>query len=81
MVMLLFQGEHLGNQCNESFPEQSANTGDPWVAQWFSACLWPGRDPGVPGWSPPSGSRHGACFSLLLCVSLSLSLSLTHTNK
>ena len=43
---------------------------DPWVAQWFSACLRPGRDPGVLGWSPKSGSLHGACFSLCLCLCL-----------
>ena len=23
--------------------------GDPWVAQWFSACLWSGHNPGDPG--------------------------------
>ncbi|CAD7683179.1 unnamed protein product [Nyctereutes procyonoides] len=33
-----------------------------------------GRDPGVPGSSPTSGSWHGACFSLLLSLPLSLSL-------
>ena len=27
-----------------------------------------GRDPGVPGWSLASGSLHGACFSLCLCL-------------
>ena len=37
----------------------------------------PGHDPGVPGSSPASGSRHGACFSLLLCLCLSLSLCLS----
>ena len=34
----------------------------------------PARDPGAPGSSPTSGSRHAACFSLL-CLPLSLSLS------
>ena len=36
----------------------------------------PGRDLGVWGSSPASGSLHGACFSL--CLSLFLSLSLSH---
>ena len=47
------------------------------VAQWFSAAcsLW--FDPGDPGWSPTSGSLHGAYFSLCLCLCLSLSLSLS----
>ena len=34
------------------------------VAQRFSAAVGPGRDPGVPGSSPKSGSLHGAHFSL-----------------
>ena len=28
----------------------------------------PGRDPGVPGSSSASGSLHGACISLCLCL-------------
>ena len=53
------------------------------VAQRFSACLSPGRDPRVPELSPASGSRHGACFSLCLrlCLSLSLSFSMSIMNK
>ena len=39
-----------------------------------------GRDPGVLGSSPVSGSLHGACFSLC-CVSASLSVCLTWINK
>ena len=35
-----------------------------------------GRDPGVLGSSPASASRHGAYFSLLLCLCLSLSMSI-----
>ena len=48
--------------------------GDPWVAQRFGACLWPGRDPGDPGSNPMSGSRcmqpasPSACVSASLCV-------------
>ena len=36
---------------------------DPCVAQRFSTTFSPGRDPGDLGWSPMSGSLHGACFS------------------
>ena len=36
----------------------------------------PGRDPGVLGSSPASGSLQGACFSLYLGLCLSLCLSL-----
>ncbi|XP_041588038.1 sperm-associated antigen 4 protein isoform X7 [Vulpes lagopus] len=48
---------------------------DPWVAQWFGACLWPRARfwrPGIEShiWLPV----HGACFSLCLCLCLSLSL-------
>ena len=51
--------------------------GDPWVAQWFSACLWPRAR----SWRPGIESHvrlpvHGACFSLYPCLCLSLSLSL-----
>ena len=50
--------------------------GDPWVAQWFSTCLWPR----VRSWSPRIESHvglpvHGACFSLCLCRCLSLCVS------
>ena len=49
--------------------------GYPWVAQWFSACLWSRAW----SWSPGIESHvrlpvHGACFSLCLCLCLSLSL-------
>ncbi|XP_048970165.1 protein HEATR9 isoform X2 [Canis lupus dingo] len=42
---------------------------DPWVAQRFSACLWPR----VRSWRPGIESHvglpvHGACFSLCLCL-------------
>ena len=43
------------------------------MAQWFSATFSPGPDPGHPGWSPTSGSLHGACFSPCLCLCLSVS--------
>ena len=55
--------------------------GDPWVAQRFGACLWPRAWSWRPGWSPTSGSLHGACFSLCLCLCLSLSLCLSWINK
>ena len=47
------------------------------IPGWLSSlapAFGPGRDPGVPGSSPTSGSRHGACFSLLLSLSRSLSV-------
>ena len=43
------------------------------VAQRFSAALGPGGDPGDLGSSPMLRSLHGACFSLCLCLYLSLS--------
>ena len=45
-----------------------------WLNGWASA-FSSGRDPGVLGSSPPSGSLQGACFSLCLCLFLSLSVS------
>ena len=41
------------------------------VAQQFSTAFHLGCDPGDPGSSPTSGSLHGACFSLCLCLSYS----------
>ena len=52
--------------------------GDPWVAQWFGACLWPRAQ----SWSPGINSHIGLpAWSLLLPLPLSLSLSLSTTNK
>ena len=45
------------------------------VAQRFGAACSLGCDPGDLGSSPMSGSLHGACFSLCLCLYLSLCLS------
>ena len=45
-----------------------------WVAQRFSATFDPGCDPGDLGVSPTLGSLHGACFSLCLCLCLSVHL-------
>ena len=55
--------------------KRNQRTGDPWVAQRFGACLWPGAR----SWRPGIESHvrlpvHGACFSLCLCLCLSLSL-------
>ena len=47
------------------------------VAQQFGAACSLGCDPGDLGWSPASGSPHGACFSLSLCLCLCLSLSVS----
>ena len=45
-------------------------TGDPWVAQWFGACLWP--------WSPGIESRVGLlAWSLLLPLPVFLPLFLS----
>ena len=40
-----------------------------------------GMTPGVLGSSPASGSLHGACFSLCLCLCPPLSLSVSLMNK
>ena len=45
-----------------------------WLSGRASA-FGPGRDPGVQGSSPISGSQRGACFSCL-CFCLSLCVSL-----
>ena len=51
------------------------NKGTPeWFRGWASA-FGSGRDPGVQGLSPASGSLHGACFSLCLCLFLFLCVS------
>ena len=49
-----------------------------WLSGWVSA-LGSGRDPGVLGSSPTSGSLHGAYFSF--CLGLCLSLCLSWINK
>ena len=55
--------------------------GDPWVAQQFSACLWPRPRSWRPGIESHIGLPvHGACFSLCLCLCLSL-LSLCDCHK
>ena len=47
---------------------------DPWVAQWFSACLWPR----VRSWSPWIESHiELPAWSLLLPLPVSLPLSLS----
>ena len=56
--------------------------GDPWVAQWFSACLWLRARSWRPGTESHVGLPvHGACFSLCLCLCLSLALFVTIINK
>ena len=42
------------------------------VAQWFSTAFSPGPDAGDLESSSTSGSLHGACFSLCLCLSVSV---------
>ena len=49
------------------------------IPGWLSGlapAVSPGPDPGVPRLSPSSGSLHGACVSLCLCLCPPLSLSL-----
>ena len=50
-------------------PQNTQMPGDPWGAQRFNTNFSPGHDLGVLGLSPASGSLHGACFSLCLCLS------------
>ena len=51
------------------------------VAQQFSTTFGPGCDLGDLGSSPMSGSLLGACFSLGLCLCLSLSGCVSWINK
>ena len=52
------------------------------VAQQFGAIFIPGHDPGDPGSSSASGSLHGACFSLCLCLSkMNKSLMIENTRE
>ena len=54
-------------------PEKLKKRGDPWVVQWFGACLWPRARSWRPGIESHFGLPvHGACFSLCLCLCLSL---------
>ena len=66
-----------GNQSNKKICismcyDKTKEMWEAWVAQLVK-CLTTGftsgHDPGVLGLSPTSGSLHGACFSLCLCVS------------
>ena len=55
---------------------------DPWVAQRFSACLWPRARSWRPGIESHVGVPvHGACFSLCLCLCLSLSVTITNLKR
>ena len=63
-------------ECKFGF--KMSSMGDPWVAQQFSACLWPRAQ----SWGPGIGSRVGVpAWSLLLPVSASLSLYLSWISK
>ena len=69
------KGSHLEQFQNDSVTVvKKYEYGEAPVVQRFSAACSLGCDPGDPGWSPTSGFLHGACFSLGLSVSLSLSL-------
>ena len=66
------QEERKGGSEASKFYLKEFLFGDPWVAQWFSTCLWPGADSGVMGSSPTSGSCMEPAFpsaSLPLCLS------------
>ena len=55
--------------------DQESDAGTPrWFSNWTLA-FGPGCDPRVPGSNPASASLQGACFSLCLCLYLSLCLS------
>ena len=47
-------------------------SGDAWVAQWLSVCLWLRASSWGLGISPTLGSPQGSCFSLCLCLCLSV---------
>ena len=53
--------------------ENEEKSGIPGWLSGLAPAFGPGCNPGVPGSSPTSGSWHGACFSLRLCLWLSLS--------
>ncbi|CAD7672605.1 unnamed protein product [Nyctereutes procyonoides] len=73
---------HFKNQCPQKKTSQTTKKKtqnlcprDPWVVQRFSACLWPRARSWRPGIESHVGLPvHGACFSLYLCLCLSLSL-------
>ena len=48
---------------------KNLHTGTSWWLSCSAPAFGSGRDPGDPGSSPASGSPHGACFSLCLCLS------------
>ena len=76
--------EHISLLNLEQWPQLPHEKWYSWVApvvQLFSAACSPGPDPGVPGLSPKSGSLHGACFSLCLCLSFSVYVSLLLINR
>ena len=55
--------------------------GDPWVAQRFGACFWPRAQSWRSGIESHVGLPvHGACFSLFLCLCLSLSVTIINKN-
>ena len=53
---------------------ETVNQGIPGWLSGLVPAFGPGHDPGHLGSSLASGSLHGACFSLLLCLCLSLAL-------
>uniref|UniRef100_A0A8C0R186 Actin-related protein 2/3 complex subunit 3 n=1 Tax=Canis lupus dingo TaxID=286419 RepID=A0A8C0R186_CANLU len=54
--------------CEKVFDPQNGKPSKWWTCfvkrQFMTSPFGPGRDPGVPGSSPTSGSLHGACLSL-----------------
>ena len=53
-------------------PMRVPHPGTPGWLRRLSSAFGSGHDPGVLGLSPTPGSLHGACFSLCLCLCLSL---------
>ena len=83
----LTQGDHRGLQAtakrvlrtsrkekNEAYFKSKILGMLQWLNGWASA-FGSGHDPRVLGSSPESGYLHGACFSLFLCLCLSLCVS------
>ena len=62
-------------------PRETVLSGIPGWLSGLAPAFGPGRDPGVPGSSPTSGSLQGARFSFRLCLCFSLSHSMSIMNK
>ena len=73
IFILLFTGMHIKRKYYVTIKKALRHA---WVARRLSVCFSSGRDTGVLGSSPTSGSLHGNCFSLCLYLCPPLSVSL-----